>query len=85
MVAVGDVVRCLDFPGRDDCFIIGEVLEVYEDYFVVRAALRVVAGVIREGGLPGIYEVPMMGFALFDDDGGNRVAVMCGPNYAVEE
>lgn len=85
MIEVGDVVRCLDFPGRYDCFIVGEVLEVYEEYFVVRAVLRVVAGVIRENGVPGIYEVPMMGKALFEDAGGNRVVVMCSPDYVDEE
>lgn len=84
MIEKGDIVRCLDFPGRYDCFIVGEVMQVFDDYFRIRASLRVVEGAIREGGLPALYDVPMMGKALFDDAGGNRIVVMCSPNYAEE-
>lgn len=77
MIEVGEIVRCLDFPGRYDCFIVGEVLEVFDEYFKMKAAMRVVEGKIVQNGVGCIYEVPKMGKALFDDKGGNRVVILC--------
>lgn len=77
----GDVVKSLDFPGHDDCFIIGEVLEVYEEYFTMKCSLRIVKGIIRDGSIGGIYEVPKIGKALFDDSEGDRLVVLCSPTY----
>lgn len=82
MVAVGNIVKCLDFPERDDCFLIGKVIAVEDDFFRVEVALDVKAGDFNHVRVGGIYKVPNIGKALIDDaEYPGRVVVLCAPVY----
>lgn len=67
-MAVGPVLKCLDFPGRDDCYIIGELLAYRDnDYYEVLCSVDVVEGVERDARVGVVFNVPVNGKAMFDD------------------
>lgn len=71
---VGNIVKCLDFPGRPDCFIIGEVIELRDDTFIVKTSMRAHLGHVIDGAAGYQFEVPMPGKALFDS--ADRITVL---------
>lgn len=48
MIKVGDRIKALDFPGRDDCFMIGTVLSVKGTEIKCKTERTFFAGIERE-------------------------------------
>ena len=70
-VEVGDMIMSYDFPGRKDCFFIGNVTEVKEGSGMIYCNTlsriwRGVADEIEEGNKE--FQTPKMGSGMMEDD-----------------
>lgn len=73
---VGDIVKSHDFRGIDDCYIVGEVLEVdrHTAMFKARVMERIFEGKQVECG-PSFW-APLQGAFFADFEGWNRIEVL---------
>jgi hypothetical protein len=73
-VTVNDVIKSFDFPGRTDCYIVGQVTSVKDGL--------IIAKVIRSVSEGKDYNFPVTEFSTYEqglgmfDDSFNRVVVL---------
>lgn len=66
---VGTIVKSFDFPGIDNCYMIGKVVGVYEFDGTFRAQFikRVWEGVEDKKFKPDFFSAPLQGNMFMDD------------------
>ena len=65
---VGSIVKCYDFPGRDDCFIVGQVVSE-NDYSIMCNILKVVSqGETKVVHFNDTFTTAKQGEGMFDDN-----------------
>jgi hypothetical protein len=78
MVQVGDIVKCLDFPGNHDHFMIGEVLIINEDDCMM--TIKTIA-CYRDGDFVSkfspTFTTALPGHNMFDTAVPSRVTFAC--------
>lgn len=76
MVKVGDVVRALDFPGNDTCFMQGEVVAVVDDLVYLTLQRVVFDGRDQVVEAGRTFTTPQLGAYMMDEMYPNRLEVV---------
>ena len=73
-VKVGDVIRSLDFAGRLDCYMIGQVLEIKDGLIRCQGVSQVIEG--RASSSNREFVTPEIGGHFFDTQFPGRITVL---------
>lgn len=77
-IKVGDVIKSLDFPGTEDCYMIGKVVAILDDgdLYNCKAIVRVWGGNAEIVSNIHDFSVPRIGLHIMDDQYSNRLTVI---------
>ena len=73
-VKVGDVIRSLDFPGRLDCYMIGQVLEIKNGEIKCQGVSQVIEG--KASSSNRVFIAPDIGHHFMDQMHPGRITVL---------
>lgn len=73
-VKIGDVIRSLDFPGRLDCYMIGQVLEIKNGEITCQGVSQVIEG--KASSSNRVFVTPDIGHHFMDQMYPGRIAVL---------
>lgn len=75
-VKMGDVVKSLDFPGTNDCYMIGKVVAIFDDMYNCKAIVQVWEG--KAEIVSNVYDfaVPCEGHHFLDEKFPGRITVI---------
>lgn len=73
-VKVGDVIRSLDFAGRSDCYMIGQVLEIKDGMITCQGVSQVIEG--RASSSDRVFVTPQEGGHFMDQMYPGRITVL---------
>ena len=77
-IQIGDVVKSMDFPGVDDCYMVGRVVSFSRMDGTFRAEFmsRVWQGVVDRKFKTDYFVAPVPGNFMFDEKYPNRITVV---------
>ena len=77
-IKVGDIVKALDFNGIDNCFMVGKVIAVSEQFGEFRAQFikRVWEGQEDRRFKTDFFTAPLQGNHMFDNPAMPRISVI---------
>lgn len=74
MIKIGDLIKAKDFPGVEDCFMVGIVTAINEDLISAKTVKIVFDGKVKEieAGFSDAFHTKAPGQSFTDKMGGNK-------------